>query len=369
MIRVKISIPGGDKLPFIKITPESKGIIGNCQFFINQDIPDADWAVVVESLDKKETVNVPRENTLFVAMENESIKNYEQSFTDQFHWAVTCHQTMKHPRKILTQQAHFSHLFWSRPEVGQTLEDFQKQWKPYDELLPLTPADIPKTKLITAVASHKTRTPGQQLRNDFIRAAKAHFGDRMDAFSNRDDTFGPGTKVEKLKWNALAPYEYYLALDNSVVPHYWTSNIGDGWTAGCYPFYFGHESINEYFDPKAYTMIDINDIPGALATIDRVIAERTREKRLAEIWEARRKYMREYNMFAMVAGVIESHPQSTKAPEAITFRPEQTTTFSTKQKLIRSINKIPGFREAAKLVYRTYRRARYGEVALFKNES
>jgi hypothetical protein len=361
-------LPGGEEIPFIKTTPDSKGIVGNCQFFVNQDIENPDWVVVVESLDKKLPVHVARENTIFVAMENESIKNYEQAFTDQFNWVVTCHQLMRHPRKIATQQAHFSHLFWARREEGQSLSDFQAQWKPYDELLPLTSADIPKTKLITAVASHKTRSPGQKLRNDFIRAAKAHFGDQMDAFSNRDDTFGPGTKVEKFKWNSLAPYEYYLAIDNSIAPHYWTSNIGDGWTAGCYPFYFGHEDIKEYFDPNAYTMIDINDVDGALATIDRVIAEHTREKRLAEIWEARRKYMREYNMFAMVAGVINSLPQSTREPELLTLAPEQGATFTTKQKLIKTVNKIPGIRNAAKIAYRTYRRARYGEKALFKNE-
>ena len=44
------------------MTPDSKGIVGNFQFFINQDVKEVDWWIVVDGLPKKESVICPKEN-------------------------------------------------------------------------------------------------------------------------------------------------------------------------------------------------------------------------------------------------------------------------------------------------------------------
>jgi hypothetical protein len=353
MIKVKFSSQGPE-IPYLRITKGSRGIVDNCQFFVNDNTKEVDWWVVIESLPKTEQAVCPKENTLFIAMENDLMKNYEQKFLNQFAHVVTCHRTMKHPHKIFTQQAHFSHIGWRTGQVlwpGGSVPDpknYKKFFTTYDQLRDIT--SIPKDKLISVVASYKVNTDGQILRNKFIKEMKKHFGDKMDAFSNAPNVFGSDTKMVEDKWDGLAPYKYYLAIENSSVPHYWTSDLGDAYLAGAYPIYYGHPNVSEYFSPDAYTMIDIADIPGSIAIIEKVIAENYFEKRQKEIWEARKLVLDKYNMFQMIADVINSLPQG-KNPELITLRPETHL----KARIIAVVNKIPVIKTVFNKLYRYYK--------------
>lgn len=352
MIRVKFSTQGKkDGIPYIRLTPGSKGVIDNCQFFINDDTKNVDWWVVVEGLDKAEEALCPKENTIFVAMENDLMKDYEQSFLNQFAHVITCHRTMKHQHKILTQQAHFSHIGWSRREQDEELESFQKRFTTYDQLR--TTKDIPKTKLLSVVTSHKVNTVGQILRNKFINEIKKHFGDKMDAFSSRPNVFGPDTKMVQDKWDGLAPYKYYLAIENSSVPHYWTSDIGDAYLAGAYPIYYGHPTVSEYFSPNSYTMINIADIPESIATIEKVISENYFEKRQKEIWEARKLVLDKYNMFQMLADVINSLPQGT-TPRPMALKGETHI----KERIVKALNDMPIAKTMFNKLYHYYKTLR-----------
>lgn len=351
MIKVKFSTGGDSEIPYLRITPGSKGIIGDYQFLIGDDVKEVDWWVVVEGLDKKEQVLCPKENTIFVAMENHFMKNYERRFTNQFAHVVTCHETMRHPHKILTHQGHFSHIGWHRRKEGESLEGFRKRFTTYDQLAGIT--DIPKPKLLSVVTSHKVNTPGQKLRNRFINEMKKHFGDRMDAFSNRPNVFGPDTKITPDKWDGLAPYKYYLAIENSSVPHYWTSDIGDAYLAGAYPIYYGHPSVTEYFSPDAMTMIDISDIPGSIAIIEKVIADNLFEKRQKEIWEARKLVIEKYTIFHMIAGVIDGLPKGGK-PQLITISPETHL----RARVVKMVNQIPFLNRIFSKTYSAYKKIR-----------
>ncbi len=350
MIKVKFSTAGDDHIPYFRITPGSKGLVDNCQFVIeHKDEPqEYDWWVVVEGLDAPQSAIVPKGNTIFVAMENHLMKNYERSFTNQFGHVVTCHETMRHPHKILTQQGHFCHLDWFRQAPGEDLEAFRKKFVTYDQYAAMK--EIPKSKLISVVTSHKVNTEGQILRNKFINAMKEHFGDRLDAYSNRPGVFGPDTKVTPNKWDGLAPYKYYLAIENSSVPQYWTSDIGDAYIAGAYPIYYGHPSVNEYFSPGAMTTIDIADIPGSIATIEKIISENYFEKRQKEIWEARELVLHKYTIFHMLAGVINSLPQGGK-PELVTINPEMRL----RARIVRAVNKIPIVNKVFNKTYNFYK--------------
>ena len=346
MIRVKLSTHA-QGMPLLNFTPEAKGIWGDCQFFYQDDnVKEVDWWFVVENVAKPESVICPPENVVLMAQENHLMKIYPDSFGRQFGKVITADQRMKHPHKIIRQQSMPSPLGWSYKP------------KTYDVLKAMTPESLPKTELMSVVTSHKVRTQGQITRNAFIKAMKDHFGDRLHPFSSRPDTFGPETKQARDKWDALAPYKYYLALENSRVPHYWTTNMTDAFLAGAYPFYYGDETIYEYFSKDALTMIDINDIKGSIEIIERGIAENLFEKRQQAIWEARSLWLDKYQMFPMIANLIPTLAPG-GAPRLVTVLPEaQPTLLPT---IARKLQSIPAIHSLGQKVYRAYRRARYGQ--------
>ena len=49
------------------------------------------------------------------------------------------------------------------------------------------------------------------------------------------------------KFDALIGYKYHLALENSVIPDYWTEKLADSLLAWCKPIYYGCPNINDYF--------------------------------------------------------------------------------------------------------------------------
>jgi hypothetical protein len=351
MIKIKFSTPV-QEIPIIRQTPGSRGVMGNCQFFVNEPVKQADWWVVGEGLAKNERVICPPENTILITQETDLTKEYDQKFVNQFNWVITSNRKIKHPHVILTHQGYGSYLFMSRPEPGQRMEDYQNQFRTYDELESMT--EIPKTKLLSVVASEKTRTEGAKLRRDFIVKMKEHFKDKLDIFSNKPGVFSPDTRFNKFKWDSVAPYKYHLAIENSVVPHYWTDKILDAYLAGAYPIYYGHPNVTEYFSPDSMTIIDIKDIPGSIATIENVITGNYYEKHIKDIWDARKLVLEKYNIFQLIADEVKSLPQGRK-PKRLYFHTEKTLSFKIKQSLIEKVNKIPVLRDVSKKIYRKYK--------------
>ncbi len=357
MIKVKFTTTFPE-MPIIKVTPESKGVVGNCQFFANQEVENPDWWVIVEGLSKKEKAVCPPENTILVTQETDLTKIYDPKFIKQFGWIITCNRKINHPRAIFRDQGYSSYLFMRRRKPGEKFSDWQDNFKSYDYLRAMT--DIPKDKLMSVVASHKTRTAGAKARKEFIIKMKEHFKDGLDAFSNLPGVFGPDTKISGIKWNAVAPYKYHLAIENSLVPHYWTDKILDAYLAGAYPIYYGDPSVAEYFPKNSFTMIDINNIEESIKIIEKAISENYCEKYKKEIWEARKLCLEKYNIFAVVADTISSLPSGNKAKK-ISIRPEKRLSLVIKQKAIEIAQNIPVIYPTVKKIYRTYRKLRYNQ--------
>ena len=134
----------------------------------------------------------------------------------------------------------------------------------------------------------------------------------------------------------------------------------DAFLAGAYPFYFGDPSIFEYFPQNSLTLIDINDIPGAIRTIEKAISENYFEKYQKEIWEARRLALDKYNLFQVIADTIDTLPSGSEKT-TVTINPERDNAMELKNRLVKEIKKVPLVRSVAKTAYRTYRTLRYGQ--------
>lgn len=120
--------------------------------------------------------------------------------------------------------------------------------KTYTELtnLPLEPQK--KLDAFSFITSNLNWMPGHELRLnliDYLREQKVDF-----------DLFGRGIRPIEDKCDALYPYKYSIAIENTVCPHYWTEKIADCFLSWTMPFYYGAPNIFDYFPEKSLVWID-----------------------------------------------------------------------------------------------------------------
>lgn len=314
MKRVKITT-NAPKWPLARQTPGEKGVWENYQFFINDDTQDCDWWFVLDGITKSETALCDKDHTVLITNEPPSIKSYAKKFIGQFGTIVTCHPHIKHPHVILDQQS----LPWM---VGTQFVIGKKDaptifTKNYDELKKIS---VPKTKLISVISSYKKSTRGHRDRLKFCEELKKHFGDNIDFF-------GRGLREVSDKWDAIAPYKYHIALENSSYKDYWTEKLTDTFLAQTYPFYYGCPNIDDYFPSNSLTKIDISNPTEAIKIIEKSIKDTTYENSYAHIIEARNQILDHYQIFPHIVSIIENiekenRIQNDKIKSPITLVPE-----------------------------------------------
>lgn len=309
-IKVKISTALPD-FPLIRQTPGNNGIWGNCKFFINQDIKECDWWIIYDGLYKKESAYCPAENTLLITGEPPNVKKYDEKFIKQFHQVLTCHEQMKHPNKIISQQS----LGWL---IGINIDRINKKIdlnniKDYDFFSNLN--NIEKSKTISVITSNKKTSKEHVKRIDFVEKLKNHFKEKLDVY-------GGGINDFLDKWDVIAPYKYHIVLENSSYDHYWTEKLADCFLAGSYPVYYGCPNIYDYFPKNSITKIDINDINNSIEIFEKTIYSDNFERYQKELFEAKKLVLGKYNLFAMINELVNQKVPNNKKSENITIYPE-----------------------------------------------
>lgn len=270
--------------------PGGRERLGRCEFAIDPEHAEpCDFWIVYGGLNKRKSLLCPPRNTLFIACEPPAIARCAGRFLTQFHHLVTCDPSIAHPRNHLSYLGLPWHIGLKFPEERFVLS--------LDEL-----HQIPcpkKTKLVSAICSTKTKVRGHVQRIEFIQRLKSHFGDRIDFF-------GRGSNPVAMKWEAIAPYRYHIALENSCVPHYWTEKLADAYLGYAYPIYSGCPNISDYLTADSLTPIDVTRTEEAIALIERVIDEDRYSESLESRANARRKILDHYGLFAVMATWVES---------------------------------------------------------------
>ena len=289
MIKVKFSANNGN-WDWIRQTPNRSSCWGDCQFYINKDIEECDFWFVYEDLSKNETAKCSKQNIVLITGEPEGIKKYSPKFLNQFGTIITSNRSLKHSNIIYSQQG----LPWM---VGGKFQKETKTWfdhfdKSYDELCSINPQS--KMKMMSIVFSDKNFTKGHVKRKKFVQKLKKCFGDDLDIF-------GVGFNEIEDKWDAVAPYKYHLALENSSVDDYWTEKLSDAFLGFSYPVYYGCRNIIEYFESDAMSIIDINDFKGSVKKIEQIISENYCDTYMDKIVEAREFILNKYNVFALMS--------------------------------------------------------------------
>ncbi|MEK7070889.1 MAG: glycosyltransferase family 10 [Patescibacteria group bacterium] len=310
MINIKLSFNGGD-WPLERQTPNSTGIWDGCKFFINQDnIASCDFWVVLDGLNQKETVRCPKQNTIFITMEPESIKKYTPKFLNQFDTIITSQRLIKHPWVIFNQQAQA----WL---VGAFYDVERRKFtsfKNYDELQNSHPTK--NNNKISIITSGKTTTPGHRQRLEFVKRLKEHFKDQIDIF-------GSGINHIADKWDGIAPYKYCLSIENSSYADYWTEKLSDAFLGESYPFYYGCPNIYNYFPEKSLTVININNPEQAIKIISNQISNNMYDKRKNDILKAKDLILNKYNIFSMLSSLCKERLSGHNTPEQIVLWPEK----------------------------------------------
>lgn len=293
-IRVKLL----SKIPtcwWLHQLPTYNPALGGCHFIFDPEARDYDWLVVYDDLSAQhpqEVLGCAPEHTLLVTAEPSSIKMYGNAYARQFGCVLTSQASwaLPHPDRIYSQPA----LMWFYG-IGAN------HVIPFEEIEASPPAA--KSMDLAMVFSPKSmRHTLHRRRFDFMREIMR----RMPEM----DVYGRDARPLDDKAEALCAYRYHIAIENFAGPHHWTEKLADAYLGLTLPFYYGCPNAADYFPPESFIPIDIRDPEAAVRTIRRAIADHEYEKRLPAIQEARRRVLREYNLFAVIAREIHKRHAS-----------------------------------------------------------
>jgi hypothetical protein len=335
MQKVKLSTNGsGESLA--RQTPGLSLRWKDFQFYVENTESTYDWWIICDGLSHSEEINIRKGHTIFLTGEPPAIKSYNKKFLDQFDIIITSQPNILGKNVIHTQTA-LAWTLYSQPfgQMDMTLS------KNYDDLKKTSPE---KTKLISVVTSNKNHTEGHRNRLRFIEMLQKHFGDKIDVFGPGLGLYG--SKQDKIrfkyhenKWEALAPYKYHIAIENSVCPDYWTEKISESFVAESYPFYFGCPNILDYFSDKSFTPINILKPDEAINLIEQKIKEDTYAKSLSEIKIAKNLVLEKYQIFPMLTEIFEKRASNTEVVSKILY-PESYFQNTLSHQIIRKIKSI-----------------------------
>jgi hypothetical protein len=313
--------------PFIRQTPNSSGVWGDYRFVFDDDLKECDaWVIIGDILHHREVTKCPPHRILLINEEPPTMRNLPVKYLSQFPFVATCGGfNFNYPgiKEIFPLQPWYIGV---NQRALHAPADINAVRFTYDDLKALQPPK--KTKLLSVIISDKAFTEGHVRRLDFVRALKTHFSDRLDIF-------GRGFNYVADKWDAIADYKYHIAIENSVFPHYWTEKLADAFLGWSYPIYYGCPNIDEYFDFGSLTTIDISSPGKAVETIEEIIRLKKWKNSIADLAEARRRVLDEYNMFPMIIRLLGLTGRS-EEKKAVTIKSLSSTVGRTRT-LLRNI--------------------------------
>ena len=178
----------------------------------------------------------------------------------------------------------------------------------YDEL---TTAPLPvKTRGASWVASNLTFLPAHRRRNALRQYLLEQAPDLVDHF-------GRGVRPLPRKWEALAPYRFALAIENSVGQYLWSEKVADCFLAWTIPLYFGCTNLEEYFPGDSFIRIDAEKPSAVRATLEELLDSNEWERRLPALEVARRRVLEEHQIFPWLARAIKTYGLDPGPPAAI----------------------------------------------------
>ncbi len=283
----------------LRQTPRSEGVWGRVRFTFDE-VKECDYLVVLNF--------VPRSTSVLVNPKKVWALMQEPYAVDHFPWVENGHERFG---KIFTH-----HIFNNDTDryIGtQTCLPWHID-KTYDDLMAL---DVPsKSRRISWVSSSKMFLSGHKQRMDFYH--KLSNDGKFDI-----DYFGRGINEVEDKYQALSPYKYSIAIENSQSKHYWTEKIADCFLSYTLPIYCGCTNLGDYFPERSFIEIDINNYQESCQTIEKILEEDIWEDRIEDLEEARRLVLDKYQLFPFISNLIANDVNVSQEKELVYLGNEQ----------------------------------------------
>jgi hypothetical protein len=277
MIKIRLSSPW-THIDFNQHVPSSP-VFGSYQYDFEPGRGEYDYWIIWGGIKgTSEEVICPPQNIIYLTDEVHDQRYFNQRFLDQFAAIVTCRTDLNHRHIVPTH------------ELNTWMID-----QDYDFVS--APHLIPKSKKISVVCSDQTWLPGHKLRFALVNKLIGHFKDRLDVY-------GKGFNPVKDKYDALRDYKYSIAIENSVIPGYFTEKLTDCFLSHTLPVYFGCPDIGNYFDLNAMCLIDPTDFYGSVRKIEELLEKDPYESLLTEIINQKNRYLDTYHIFHKLPRIL-----------------------------------------------------------------
>ena len=308
---MRIKVSAGNQTMQRLLTRQTPGRMlrwGEKTFFFGDQYDHCDWWFVLHAggLEQAETVQCDPAHTVFITMEP-PVWGRPVRFCQQFATIVTADSGLNHPsiiaRNGITWWAGIDvafengHVF--SPAINQDFDSFFAMPVPVKE------------DRISVITSLNQSFPGHGKRLRFLERLRRH------PVSQSIDFYG-GTNPVKDKLDGLLRYKYHIAIENSVVPDYWTEKIADPFLAHTLPIYAGCPNIEDYFPADSVLRLDLDDFDAAVDLIMACLRHDEYSRRLLAIREARSRVLLDYNVFELMASICDRPAQRF---ELCTLRP------------------------------------------------
>jgi hypothetical protein len=167
-----------------------------------------------------------------------------------------------------------------------------------------------KPKLLSVFCSNQNLTPNHQLRIEFVKKLKEHFGDQLDWFGN-------GFNPVATKRAGLSDYKYTIVLENQARFNIITEKIYDAFIERCFPFYWGAPNLSSYFDSEGFEVINVEDVDGAISIIENAISNDYYVSRSDSILRNREICLHELNFLNRMIDLAENISNSSSSESAL----------------------------------------------------
>lgn len=318
MIKVKISTPLRD-WPLLRQTSQSKGIVSNYHFFVDDHIDqEYDFWVVYDDLLTVEEAYCSKGNIILITPEPSSVKKYSRNFIAQFDKIITSQRNIVHHNVHYEQQAlpwHVGRIQENHKNINFNLD--------YDSLKKMEFDN--ERKLLSVIISNKAFTIGHKNRIKFVEYLLSQNDISLDVY-------GRGFREIQDKWDAIFNYKYHLVLENYIIDDYWTEKLSDCFLAGAYPFYSGAPNIYKYFSMKSLTLLDINNFSQAKDIILEDMSKNKYEESFLARMNSRDKVLDEYNLFPFIIKQVSHYLHRVSIKEKIKLIPNRSC-MSTAEKI------------------------------------
>lgn len=325
MRHVRISC--GTRDPILRQTPGSAGIWGHTQFHIDSGSeseyagPFDHW-IVFEGVENTCSGYCSGE-TVFVPWEPEAIKTYSPKFLSQFDRVLSSRKDFSH--RNLTP-SHPLLPWWIGTVGGHGLKTATHDYDFFSS------ADVPvKEPIVSCICSDKVFTEGHRRRLDFVRHLQSELGDRLVVF-------GSGFNACADKWEAISPYQYHMALENSAAKDYWTEKVADTFLGDAYLFYWGCPNLSEFFPGGSFSSLDRDDSVAAAGVIRGILDQGNRREISAAVSESKKLVLNEYNLFAESERLVCSLKTGNATRRVI--KPERIIDLTAERRLRNLFNRI-----------------------------